>query len=68
MTRDQAQEIATRNNLGIVQFQFNVSRNTSQEFEVGYVFVSGERTLFCKRQPSSAPEMLYLCNEFSSYE
>ncbi len=64
MTRNQVQQIADRNKLGNVQFQYNVARNTSKEFEVGYVNVSGQRVLFCKRQSFSSPDAFYLCNEF----
>ncbi len=64
MTHDQVREVAARHKLGPVHFQLNIARNTGQEFEVGYVYVAGEQTLFCKRQPLSEPDGFYLCNEF----
>lgn len=52
----------------VVDFQFNVARNTGRPFEVGYVHQDGHKVLFCKRQPSSSPDAFYLCNEFRAYE
>lgn len=64
MNHKEAQDIATKNGLGTVHFQFNIALNTGRRFEVGYVYENGKRVLFCKRQPDSAPDGLYLCNEF----
>lgn len=66
MDSEQIQAIATQNSLGRVHFQFNISQNTGREFEVGYVYKDGRQELFCKRQPGSAPDQFYLCNEFRS--
>lgn len=68
MTYGDAQEVATRNGLGHVHFQFNVARNTGKEFEVGYVSVRGARVLFCKRQSWASEDAFYLCNEFRGLE
>lgn len=64
MNHEQAQSIANERNLGKVYFQYNVSQNTGKQFEVGYVFLKGERILFCKRQSHSSTDEFYLCNEF----
>jgi hypothetical protein len=64
MSREEIQAVADRANLGCVHFQFNVSRNTGQAFEVGYVFCGGRDELFCKRQPRTQATAFYLCNEF----
>jgi len=47
--------------LGSVYFETKIAKNTSQEFEIDYVYVGGSKELFCKRQPSSLN--FYLCND-----
>ena len=64
MNHSQIQEIANKNNLGKVWYQFNVARNTGRTFEVGYVTINGERELFCKRGSDTNPDQFYLCNQF----
>jgi hypothetical protein len=65
MTHAEAQAIATDNNLGRIHFQYNISKKTGQQFEVGYIFRKGEMELFCKRQPNTADDAFYLCNDFA---
>lgn len=65
MTHEEAQKAADSRKLGRIHFQFNIARNTGQEFEVGYIFRKGERVLFCKRQPKTTLDAFRLCNEFA---
>jgi len=66
MTHDEAQEIATKNGLGRIHFQYNIALNTGREFEVGYIFKNKMRMLFVKRGSRSSPDAFYLCNEFAN--
>lgn len=68
MNRKQAQDIATKHGLGEVYFQFNIAKPGGGSMEVGYVTVEGMRELFCKRQPHTNPDQLYLCNQFRELE
>ncbi len=64
MNRNEAQAVASENNLGEVLFQHRIALNTGKEFEVGYVFVQGKKELFCKRQSYMTSDEFYLCNEY----
>jgi len=66
MDYTEVEKIALDMGLGKVYFEARIARNTSQEFEVGYVYVGGVKELFCKRQPSSLN--FYLCNQFRPLE
>lgn len=68
MTKDQARSIAKKNKLGNVVFQEKVSLNGGRLFEVGYVVAGSRLDLFCKRQPGTADNAFYLCNEFRELE
>ena len=62
MNYSQMQQIADDHKLGNIQWESKIAINTGRPLEVGYVFVNGQRQLFCKK-PSSNQEF-YLCNEF----
>ncbi len=66
LTHEEAQEIATDNDLGVVQFSNRIAQNTGKTIELGHVYQEGRRELFCKRQ--SHMEGFYLCNQFRELE
>lgn len=64
MDHIQVQEIATKNKLGKVYFQFNPTHPNNALIEVGYISVGSKRVLFCKRGSNTNPDQFYLCNEY----
>ena len=62
MNHKEIQDIAYNNSLGKIEFVEKIALNTGKPMEVGYVFVLGQRSLFCKKGWSN--EGFYLCNEF----
>lgn len=64
MNKQEVIEAATKLGFDSVHFQFNLSRNTGEEFEVGYVTDNNKQSLFCKRQPKSTEDDFYLCNDY----
>lgn len=63
MKYEEMQRIAWANSLGDIQWEKKLSKDSSRTpMEVGYVYISGVRELFCKR---SEHQEFYLCNEFS---
>ena len=65
MNHKEIQDLAAKNGLGQVHFQFNIAQNTGRSFEVGYVSVDRHRELFCKRGSNSNPDQFYLCNDYA---
>ena len=61
MNHDEMQKIATKNNLGFIQFEVKIALNTGKPIEVGYVWVNGHRELFCKR---TMDRDFFLCNDY----
>jgi len=59
---NEMQDIANKNNLGLIDWVEKIALNTGKPMEVGYVFVNGTKTLFCKK--GSFNKDFYLCNEF----
>ena len=65
MNYEEMQDIATANKLGVVVFENKKALSNGKLFEVGYVFINGEKILFCKNQ--SLHCKFYLCNEFKKF-
>ncbi len=62
MNYSEMQDIASRNNFGSIDWVQKIAVNTGNPLEVGYVFIDGQRALFCKK--SWSQQNFYLCNEF----
>ncbi len=62
MNYSQMQQIADDHKLGNIHWESKIALNTGKPFEVGYIYLNGSRTLFCKR--NSDQKDFYLCNEF----
>ena len=68
-SKDDASKLAMKAGYGQIRFEekscFSYGgRPTSTHFEVGYIWIQGEKHLFCRNQPHDEPDTYYLCNEF----
>lgn len=61
MNHNEMQQIADKHNLGNIWFVEKIALNTGKPMEVGYVYVDGQKELFCKRSHNTE---FYLCNRF----
>jgi len=65
MNYESMQTLAHKHNLGHIHWEEKIPLNSTngKPMEVGYVFVNGERALFCKK--SWSQENFRLCNDFA---
>lgn len=54
--------LAEDHDFGRVHWESKIALNTGKPMEVGYVFINGQRLLFCKK--GSINPGFYLCNDF----
>lgn len=59
----EAKKLASNGGLGQIHFESKPGDRRGY-FEVGYVWINGEKHLFCRNQPNDETGTYYLCNEF----